>query len=129
VLKGNDMRKTDKVSHASVKVMRSYDYCHFEVVLGVDQPVSIHQIDMIRKEANRLVDKAVEQYKVAKKAAEEQYYAQNSAKRLEKEAEAIKENFPMSEWTPEQQAKVKAYGDAVFRASLYYDYEDDWDCD
>ena len=58
---------------ASVKVMRSYDYCHFEIVLGRDQTDKINayeitenDVDGMRKEAARLVDKAVEQYKIKK---------------------------------------------------------------
>jgi hypothetical protein len=61
------------ISVASVKVMRSHDYCHFEVALsatiddGLERPV---QVDELRKTAARLADKAVEQYKVAKLNAE-----------------------------------------------------------
>lgn len=60
---------TPPITHASVKVMRSHDYCHFEVSLGYDAPATLEQIDALRKEAARLADKAVEQYKIAKRAA------------------------------------------------------------
>ncbi len=54
---------------ASVKVMRSYDYCHFEVALST-QCSTMGGIDDLRKDAARLVDKAVAQYITAKEAAE-----------------------------------------------------------
>ena len=108
--------------NASVKVMNSYDYCHFEVVLSIEN-TEIADVDALRKEAQRLVDKAIKQYKVAKRIAShlpDSY----SAGRIQ----AIKENFPKSEWTPEQAAAVKAYDDAMF-ATSHYDYQDDWEDD
>lgn len=53
----------------SVKVMRLYDYCHFEVCLGSDEDMTLEQIDDMRKDAQWLADKAVEQYKTAKDVA------------------------------------------------------------
>lgn len=119
--------------NASVKVMNSYDYCHFEVCLGV-QPDGIgritgHDVDNTRKQAQRLVDKAIMQYKTAKQAENARINAERSAASLRREVSVIKENFPQSEWTPEQKAKVKALEDYDFRARLYYDYEDDWEYD
>ena len=60
------------ISGASVKVMRSYDFCHFEVSLSSvnDGEISSVEVDELRKEAARLADKAVEQYKIAKKLTE-----------------------------------------------------------
>ena len=121
------MKKTDKVSNASVKIMRSHDYCHFEVNLGVDEPITIAQIDEIRKEANRLVDKAVLQYKVAREDEENRITYGFNIEVLRQEVQAIKENFPKVEWTPEQKAKVKVLEDREYRLSRQYDYEDDWD--
>ncbi len=106
---------------ASVKVMNSYNYCHFEVCLGTDEDLSIEQVDDLRKAAQRLVDKAVDQYKVAQNRIPYQYGRYQA---LEKEVKIIKENYPMSEWTPEQKAKVKKLAD--FR---FYDYQNDWEDD
>jgi hypothetical protein len=103
---------------ASVKVMNSHDYCHFEVCLGTDEDISLNEVNEMRKDAQRLVDKAIEQYKIAKKRIPYQY---NNHKSLEKEVQIIKENYPMSEWTPDQKAKVKALADFQ-----YYDYQNDW---
>jgi len=105
---------------ASVKVMRSYDYCHFEISLSIDE-TTLEEADNLRKAAARLTDKAVHQYKIAKREAENMIHGGNKLK-LEKETKIIRENFPKSEWTPEQQAKIKALEDFE-----YYDYQDDWD--
>lgn len=118
---------------ASVKVMNSFDYCHFEVCLGVNPDgigrITSKDIDETRKEAQRLVDKAKEQYKIAKRATEARMNAERNAASMRREVSIIKENLPQSEWSPEQKAKVKALEDHDFRASLYYDYEDDWGYD
>ena len=50
----------------AVKVMRSYDYCHFEIQLASSDSKTIGEIDEMRKEAARLADKAVKQYAIAK---------------------------------------------------------------
>lgn len=105
---------------ASVKVMNSYDYCHFEVALSAED-VSLEGVDNLRKEAQRLVDKAIKQYKIAKRDAA---IDQTLSPELSRRVKAIKENFPQSEWTPEQQATVKEYEDRSFRRR--YDYEDEW---
>ena len=103
---------------ASVKVMNSYDYCHFEVCLGSDEDLSLEAINELRKDAQRLVDKAISQYKIAKNLIP---YQPHEHKKLQEKVQIIKENYPMSEWTPEQKATVKALDD--FR---FYDYQDEW---
>lgn len=134
-MKNNPLPKIDAsvgVDFASVKVMRSYDYCHFEVTLGYSldpehntHPVNLDRVDELRKHAMRLVDKAVEQYKIAKRQAESNDNTY-SLDQMERKVTIIKENFPQSEWTPEQKATVKAYEDALHRSSSRYDYEDDY---
>jgi len=111
--------------NASIKVMNSYDYCHFEVALSAED-VSLEDVDNLRKDAQRLVDKAIKQYKIAKRVAA---IDRTPSLELERKVQAIKENFPQSEWSPEQQAYVKELEDRNFRASLSYDYEDDWEDD
>jgi len=104
---------------ASVKVMNSYDYCHFEICLGTDdENTTLNQVDEMRKDAQRLVDKAVAQYKIAKKRI---LYQKTERTNLEKECQIIKENYPKSEWTPQQKASIKALDDFT-----WYDYQDDW---
>lgn len=106
------------ITSASVKVMRSFDYCHFEVAMSI----SLEGVDDTRKEAARLADKAVEQYKAAKTHAEK-------VERLNSQDWKIRDirSIAESDRTPEQKAKLKAYEDACFKANQsHYDYEDDW---
>jgi hypothetical protein len=51
---------------ASVKIMLSYDYSHFEIALSSDNCDSADAVDELRKVAQRLADKAVKQYKTMK---------------------------------------------------------------
>lgn len=110
------------IETASVKVMRSFDYCHFEVSLSSTDVVTIEDIDKLRKTAARLADKAVEQYIVAKTAIarREQFASDEYALRRAKEtAEADR--------TPQDKAIIKFHEDAAFASQFDYDYEDDWD--
>ena len=115
------------INLASVKVMRSHDYCHFEVNLAAsvdcppDSPEWFQQVDALRKNAARLADKAVEQYKVAKRQHSE---ADATMDNLKYEA-ARAENTPEDQRSPEEKAAIKALADYRFNARRY-DYEDDW---
>lgn len=125
------------IESCSVKVMRSYDYCHFEICLSstlqpiqhisVEDPTGITpaQIDALRKAAARLADKAVEQYKIAKAAA----VRDRGMTFTEEETKAVEtiRRIPDACRTPEEQARLKAYADALFHANREYDYQDDWD--
>lgn len=111
----------------SAKIMLSYDYCHFEICLSSDEDKSLEQVDEMRKDAQRLADKAVKQYRTAKELEMVKANTECGMEQLRREAKAIKENFPQSEWTPEQMAKVKLLEDKQFILSRQYDYEDDFD--
>ena len=110
---------------ASVKIMLSYDYNHFEVCLSSDSEMDDMAVNELRKTAQRLADEAVRQYKVAKKKAE-------LALRLEAERKYLKEEvnsfslMPESELTAEQRAKRKALEDEAYWNQAEYDYDDDW---
>lgn len=52
---------------ATVKVMRSYDYCHFEINLGTDEKLTAEDIDNMRRVAASLVDRAVTDYRNMKR--------------------------------------------------------------
>lgn len=108
---------------ASVKIMRSYDYNHFEVSLSTDELIDEKEVNSLRVKAAKLVDHAIEQYK--KKKNTEAYSANNTYLRgeLERKVKAIKENFPQSEWTPEQIAVVKQLSDLEFNDRFEYDEE------
>lgn len=112
--------KTPTIESASVKVMRSHDYCHFEVTLSSSDASTPQAVDALRKEAARLADKAVSQYRIAKA----------SAARVDKLEETwmLKSAMesPESERTSTEKAIIKYHSDAAFAARFRYDYEDDY---
>lgn len=109
--------------------MRSHDYCHFEVVLGSDGgplgELSLGQVDELRKDAARLVDKAVEQFKTFK-AAEVKRLRQAETREFTEGRVAGIRAVPEGERTEEQKAVLKAWDDERFEVMRRYDYEDDW---
>ena len=108
-------------SSASVRVLRSYDYCHFEISLSSDA-TSAEAVDELRKTAARLSDKAVAQYKIAKQVAQNNEARRNDMGWRVKCAQAT----PEGERTEEEKATLKAAADKAF-AERQYGYEDDWD--
>ncbi len=109
---------------AQVKIMLSYDYCHFEITKGTDEDVSNKEINEMRKEVQRLADEAVRQYKKAKEMASKRANRMFEKEQLEKEVNNILE-IPKSERTAEQRAKVKALEDREYWNEFDYDYDDD----
>ena len=69
----------------------------------------------------------MKQYQKAKDVAQTIFRAQNGIERARRNVQVLRENFPQSEWTPDQKAQVKALEDYEFALSHPYDYEDDWD--
>lgn len=128
--KGN-MPMELKIQVAGVKVMRSYDYCHFEVTLSStvnDLPEGedrFKAVDELRKQAARLADKAVEQYKIAKRWAAKTECQGGEREKREALAQIILET-PEYERTPEEQGILKGLADERY-AKRHYDYQDDWD--
>lgn len=115
------------INSATVKVMRSHDYCHFEVSLSASldcppgSPEWFQHVDGLRKNAARLADKAVEQYKIAKREYTSETDTLDSLKHDAERAE----NTPEAERAPEEKAAIKALADYRFH-QRHYDYEDDW---
>jgi hypothetical protein len=103
----------------SVKIMLSYDYCHFEICKGTDQELSNKEVNELRKDVQRLANEAVRQYKVAKEKAAQ--WADESAKFFYDAARRV----PLEARTPEQKAIIKQYEDDGWRSQFDYDYEDD----
>lgn len=130
------MAQIPPILAASVKVMRSHDYCHFEVCLSISFPepdlASSQQqaleVDALRKMAARLADKAVEQYKIAKELAETKVSAKSQVGFYGPRMEKIR-LMAEEDRTIDQKAELKAYDDAQFCASRDYDYEDDYQDD
>jgi hypothetical protein len=111
----------------SVKVMLSYDYCHFEIALASDQEMAIEEIDEMRKDAQRLADKAVEQYKIAKQMAELRINSVHLKENFKQQCSII-EKKPEGERTINEIAQLKAYQDDTWQSRFDhdYDYEDNY---
>lgn len=110
----------------SVRVLLSFDYCHFEVALASDQPMTLKETNELRKDAMRLADEAVRQYKVAKEKAQSRNSVVFERERLQADVDRI-QNIPAKEWTAEQKAKVKALDDINYWSRHDYNYDDDED--
>lgn len=119
-----------------VKVMRSYDYNHFEIRLSADigdaSSVSdfTKHADALRKEAARLADKAVLQYRQRKsfeinKAPHSRARDRIADLQQEIDQEIKERMLPQFEYDPELKAKIKLVADMRFALSREFDYDDD----
>lgn len=118
------------IKSASVKVMLSHNHNHFEasMVLENDEGVSVKDMDNARKDCQRLCDKSIKQYEIAKKEASKRLNSDSLKERFIKEIEAIKQK-PSGERTVNELAKLKVYEDNQWQSQFdrRYDYEDDWE--
>jgi hypothetical protein len=117
-----------KVKSASVKVMQSYNYCHFEasVSLENDNGLSTQDIDNARKCCQRLTDKAVKQYQTAKDSAAKRSNSEYEKKIFLSAIESIKKKDEHDR-TIKEIAMLKQYEDESWQAQFdyNYDYDDD----
>ena len=113
------------IETASVKVMRSYDYCHFEVSLSSSTANTPEAVDELRKTAAKLADKAVEQYTIAKRNAELDMQDANHIANMRYNVNHLL-NTPEADRTPEDKAAIKAFEDMEHYKRTRYHYEDDW---
>jgi len=97
---------------ASVKVMRSFDYCHFEMALSAEV-ASIDEANGLRKQAAVLVDEAVRQYKIAKAKESKREWAERQTREALVEMDAIKAK-PRNEWKVREAAVMRSYEDQSF---------------
>jgi len=112
---------------ASVKIMLSFDYCHFEIMKGTDEELTNEQINKMRKDVQRLADEAVRQYRKAKERAA----ARNGYEKQRFDA-TIKEILlkPENTLSLEETAMLKLYRDEQWQKQFeLYDYEDDYEDD
>lgn len=111
---------------ASVKIMLSYDYCHFEVSKATDQDLTDKEINELRKDVQRLADEAVRQYKTAKDIANKRESSEYDKKNFKRRIEAIRIK-PIGERTVDEMAMLKQFEDDIWEAQFdyKYDYEDD----
>jgi hypothetical protein len=108
---------------ATVKVMLSHNYNHFEASIALENEngVSVEDIDNARKDCNRLCDKAIKQYNVAKQMELKRANLRSEKSQLEREVSEIKSR-DKSSWTVTEKAKVKALEDHDWE--LRWDYDD-----
>lgn len=116
------------IKTASVKVMLSYDYSHFEASMSLENDAGIQtkEIDEARKMCQRLADKAVGQYKVAKEMAANRTHGDMRMRSFEDECKRILAKAE-GDRTVNELAMIKQYQDENWRAKFdyAYDYDDD----
>ena len=110
---------------ASVKVMLSHNYNHFEtsIILENEEGLNTGEINDARKDCMRLCDKAIAQYNQAKHVANKLCGLDEARKTLSIEVEKLK--IKEGELSPEEKAKIKTLED--YNWNKQFDYEDDYD--
>ena len=113
---------------ATVKVMLSYNYNHFEASIALENEdgLTTKDIDDARKDCNRLCDKAIKQYQQSKTIESKRANLTNEKRQLEREVAEIKQK-DKALWSVTDKAKVKALEDHNWE--LQWDYDDEWDED
>ncbi len=109
-----------------VKVLRSYDYNHFEFCIPLNEKATIKERNEARKDAERLANEAVRQYKRAKDMAhkrEKGEFHKNSFLNVVRRIEVK----PEGERTVDELAILQQYKDESWESQFEYpyDYEDD----
>jgi hypothetical protein len=114
---------------ASVKIMLSYDYSHFEVAMSIENEagLALADIDNARKDCQRLADKAVSQYKIAKDAANKRINSSYEKANFLRDIKTIQSKNEQDR-TIEEIAMLKKYEDDEWERQFDcdYDYEDDY---
>lgn len=109
--------------------MLSYDYSHFEtsMSLGDENGITNEDIDNARKDCQRLCDKAVKQFKIAKLIAAKRSDGQYQMTNFENECKRIAAKQEHDR-TLKEIGMLKQYQDEQWRENFEYDYdyEDDY---
>lgn len=118
------------IKSASVKVMLSYDYSHFEASMSVENEsgLTMSDIDEARKKCQRLADKAVGQYKKAKQMASNRSDGEYQMRNFQEQCERIKAKDEQDR-TIKEIAMLKQYEDENWQSQFMYDYDYDDDDD
>lgn len=118
------------IKSASVKVMLSYDYSHFEASMSVENEsgLTMYDIDDARKKCQRLADKAVGQYKKAKQMASNRSDGEYQMRNFQEQCERIKAKDEQDR-TIKEIAMLKQYEDENWQANFMYEYDYDDDED
>lgn len=117
-----------KIKSASVKVMLSYDYCHFETSMQLenDNGVTLKDIDDARKSCQRLAYKAAGQYKTAKEMAAKRVDGKYQVTNFEEQCKKILAKDEHDR-TLKEIAMLKQFQDENWKAQFEYDYDYDDD--
>ena len=109
-----------------VKVLRSYDYNHFEFCIPLAEDATIQERNEARKDAERLANEAIRQYCKAKGMAIKRC-ASESDKGIFLRNISIIKNKPAGERTVDDLAMLKQHEDETWESQFEfpYDYEDD----
>jgi hypothetical protein len=123
------MKKSSTIiKSASVKVMLSYDYSHFEASMSLenDKGITPAELDDARKNCQRLADKAISQYKKAKSCAANRNDGVYKMQNFESQCKKI-EAKPEGDRTINEIAMLNQYKNENWQAQfdIDYDYEDD----
>lgn len=118
------------IKSASVKVMLSYDYSHFEASMSVENEsgLTMSDIDEARKKCQRLSDKAVGQYRKAKQMASNRSDGEYQMRNFQEQCERIKAKDEQDR-TIKEIAMLKQYEDENWQSQFMYDYDYDDDDD
>ena len=109
-----------------VKVLRSYDYNHFEFCIPIDEKATVQERNEARKDAERLANEAVRQYCKAKEMAIKRCASESDKKIFLERISAIQFKL-RGERTVDELAILKQYEDETWESQFDYpyDYEDD----
>lgn len=112
------------IKSASVKIMLSYDYSHFETSMSLEDENGItkEDIDNARKDCQRLCDKAVAQYKIAKAMAAKRSDGQYQMSNFESECKNIAAK-PEHDRTLKEIGMLKQYQDENWQQQFEYEYD------
>ena len=117
------------IKSASVKVMLSHDYSHFEASMSLENEggVTKEEMDAARKDCQRLATKAIDQYKIYKSMAAKRSDGEYKMTFFENECKKIAAKDEHDR-TLKEIAMLKQYQDEDWRAQFEYgyDYEDDY---
>lgn len=115
---------------ATVKVMLSHDYCHFEASMALenDNGVTIEEMDAARKDCNRLTLKAIAQYQKAKQNAANRTDGQYKMQNFETQCKKILQKSE-GDRTVNELAMLKQYEQENWQEQFEsrYDFEDNPD--
>lgn len=108
---------------ATVKVMLSHNYNHFETSISLEneEGIKIEEIDEARKDCSRLCDKAIKQYEQAIIIQIKRCKLADEKRQMDIEVKEIKEK-DKEQRTVKEKATVKAFEE--YNWELRWDYDD-----